>query len=129
MEKIADKKNGITTEDAAAYLTGVELFFVYLMAEFIIMKFLPFKLNDFIIYGVIAVLWYYSHYVLRKILKKRITDLQIRKIYQSSSRSKQKQYLVLSVLFFFTVLFIFFLLVLLQFIITTTDLNYKVTRG
>lgn len=43
MEKIADKKNGITAEDAAAFLTGVEMFFISLIGEFFIMWVLPYK--------------------------------------------------------------------------------------
>ena len=107
MEKIADKKNGITTENAAAFITGVELFFIYLMIEFVIMKFLPFKLKGFIVYGAMAVIWYYTHHSLRKSLTKKITSLGIRKTYKELSRSKQKSYLILSILIFFAVFFIF----------------------
>lgn len=108
MEKIADKKNGITTEDATAYITGVELFFIFLMIEFAVMRILPFKLNDFIVYGTMAVIWYYTHYILRKSLKKTIADLGIRKVYKELDKSKQKSYLVLSILIFFALFFIFF---------------------
>lgn len=108
MEKIADKKNGITTEDAAAYLTGVEIFFISLIGEFFIMMILPFKISNAIMFGVMAVIWYYTHYILRKSLRKIITDLGIRKIYKDLDRSKQKSYLLLSILIFFIVFFVFF---------------------
>lgn len=108
MEKIADKKNGITTEDATAYITGVELFFICLMAEFFIMRMLPFKVSNVIMFGMMAGIWYYTHYVLRKTLKKAITDTGIRKMYKELDKSKQKSYLLLSILIFFLVFFIFF---------------------
>jgi succinate dehydrogenase hydrophobic anchor subunit len=108
MEKIADKKNGITTEDAAAYLTGVEIFFIALIGEFFIMKVLPFKISNVIMFGAMAVIWYYTHYILRKSLRKIITDLGIRRMYKDLNRSRQKSYLLLSILIFFIVFFIFF---------------------
>ena len=108
MEKIADKKNGITTEDAAAYITGVEIFFICLMGEFVLMRILPFKLNNIVVYGTMAIVWYFTHYVLRKSLKKTITDLGIRKIYKELDKSKQKSYLILSILIFFAIFFTFF---------------------
>lgn len=108
MEKIADKKNGITTEDATAYITGVELFFIFLIGEFFIMRILPFKVSNVIMFGTMAVIWYYTHYVLRKSLKKTITDVGIRKMYKELDKSKQKGYLLLSILIFFAVFFIFF---------------------
>lgn len=109
MEKIADKKNGITTEDATAYVTGVELFFIYLIAEFFIIRVLPFKVSNVIMFGTMGVIWYYTHYVLRKSLKKLITDAGIRKMYKELDKSKQKNYLLLSILIFLLFL-LFFLL-------------------
>lgn len=108
MEKIADKKNGITTEDATAYITGVELFFICLIAEFFIIRVLPFKVSNVIMFGMMAGIWYYTHYVLRKTLKKVITNSGIRKMYKELDKSKQKSYLLLSILIFFLVFFIFF---------------------
>jgi hypothetical protein len=108
-EKIADKKNGITTEDAAAYITCVEIFFTSLIAEFLVMRILPFKLNDFLVYGTMAIVWYFTHYILRKSLRKKITDLGIRKMYKQLDKSEQKNYLILSILIFFAAFFIFFI--------------------
>lgn len=108
MEKIADKKNGITTEDATAYVTGVEIFFVCLIAEFFIMRILPFRISNVIMFSVIAIIWYYTHYILRKSLKKTITDAGIRKDYKDLDRSKQKSYLLFSILIFFLIFFVFF---------------------
>lgn len=108
MEKIADKKNGITTEDAAAYLTGVEVFFVCLMTEFIVLKFLPFRVSNFIIYGIMAIIWYYTHYILRKILARKMIETEVRKIYKMLIKSQKRTYLILSILFFFVLFFIFF---------------------
>lgn len=101
MEKIADKKNGITAEEATAYITGVEMFFIGLIAEFLIVKILPFKVPNIILFGVMAVIWYYTHYILRKSLKKIIVNAGIRKVYGTLSKSKQKNYLMLSILLFF----------------------------
>ena len=110
MEKIADKKNGIITEDAAAYITGVEVFFIFLMVEFFLMRILPFKINNIVVYGTMAIVWYFTHYVLRKSLKKTITDLGIRKMYKELNKSKQKNYLILSILIFFWIFFAFFII-------------------
>lgn len=108
MEKIANKKNGITTEDATAFFTGVEIFFICLIAEFFIIRILPFRVSNVIMFGAMAVIWYYTHYILRKSLKKTIIDAEIRKEYKGLNRSKQKSYLVLSILIFFLVFLVFF---------------------
>lgn len=108
MEKIADKKNGITTEDATAFISGVELFFIFLIGEFFIMRILPFQVSNVIMFSTMAVIWFYTHYVLRNSLKKTITDVGIRKMYKELDKSKQRGYLLLSILIFFAVIFIFF---------------------
>ncbi len=108
MERIADKKNGITTEDATAYIVSVEIFFIVLIAEFILMRVLPFKISNYIMFGGMAIIWYYTHYVLRKSLKSKIADIEIRNMYRQLGKSKQQSYLLLSILLFFVVFFIFF---------------------
>jgi len=108
MEKIADKKNGITTEDAAAFLTGVEIFFISLIGEFFIMWVFPFKISNVMMFGTIAVIWYYTHYVMRNSLKKKIIEAGIREDYKELEKSNQKHYLLLSIVIFFLVFFVFF---------------------
>lgn len=109
MEKIADKKNGITTEDATSFVTCVEIFYLLLMAEFTIMRILPFKVKDYVMYTILVLIGLYTHFVLRKVLKKIIVDLGIRKTYKSLDKSQQKRNLALSVLIFFGMFFIFFI--------------------
>lgn len=109
MEKIADKKNGVTTEDASAFITGVELFFLLLIVEFAIVRLLPFKVSLFVLLGVMAVLWYITHYSMRKVYKKRIMELEVRNIYKGLSRSKRRRFIVLSIIIFFMIFFIFFI--------------------
>jgi succinate dehydrogenase hydrophobic anchor subunit len=108
MERIADKKNGITTEDATAYITGVELFFVFLVIEFLIMSLLPFQVSNYLMFGVMALIWYYTHYVLRKSIGTKLHQMGLRKLYKDLSKSKQTTYLVLSILVFFIVFLFFF---------------------
>jgi hypothetical protein len=108
MEKIADKKNGITTEDATAFITGVEWFFVGLMIEFFLMWAIPYKFNKFIVFGVMTVIWYYTHYMLRKSLRVVIKDRGIRGLYKNLKSKTQKTYLALSIVMFFLIFFIFF---------------------
>ena len=108
MEKIADKKNGVTTEDATAYITSVEIFFVCLILEFSIMKILPFRIPNVVMFGVMAIIWLYTHYILRKSLGKAITEKGVRSMYKQLGKSKQKTYLVFSILIFFVVFIIFF---------------------
>jgi 4-hydroxybenzoate polyprenyltransferase len=109
MEKIADKKNGITTEDATAFITGVEWFFVGLMVEFILMRLIPIKFDKFIVFGVMAVIWYYTHYMLRKSLGILIKERGIRALYKKLGSRTQKIYLALSIVMFFLIFFIFFI--------------------
>lgn len=107
MERIADKKNG-TVEDATAFITGVERFFILLIIEFAVIRILPFRVNNYIMFGAIGIIWYYTHYVLRKSLGKKISALGIRKMYKDLDESKQKWFLILSILLFFATFFIFF---------------------
>jgi hypothetical protein len=108
MEKIADKKNGITTEDATAFIIGIEMFFVCLIVEFSIMRILPFRISNAIMFGTMAVIWYYTHYILRKSLKKTITDAGTKREYKELDRLKQRRFLTLSIVIFFLVFVIFF---------------------
>lgn len=108
MEKIADKKNGITTEDAAAFIISVEAFFILLVAEFILMRVFPFKISNYIMFGTMALIWYYSHYVLRKRIKDAIFDSDIREMYRKLDKSEKRKYLLLSILIFFGVFLFFF---------------------
>lgn len=107
MEKIADKKNGITTEDATAFILSVEAFFILLVGEFILMRVFPFKISNYIMFGAMALIWYYSHYVLRKKIKDAIVNSDIREGYRKLDKSEKKKYLLLSILIFFG-LFLFF---------------------
>lgn len=108
MEKLADKKNGITTEDATAFITCVEIFFISLIIEFFIMKILPFKISNVVMFAIMGIIWYYTHYVLRKSLKGTITGIGIRAKYKELDKAKRKSYLVVSILIFFAVFFVFF---------------------
>lgn len=108
MERIADKRNGVTTEDATAFILSVEIFFVALIAEFILIRILPFRVPNYMMFGVMAIIWYYTHYVLRKTLRRTIEDLGIREIYRQLGKATQKNYLLLSIAIFFIVFFIFF---------------------
>jgi hypothetical protein len=108
MEKIADKKNGVTTEDATAFITGVECFFIGLMIEFFLMWVIPYKFNKFIVFGVMAAIWYYTHYMLKKSLGTIIKDRGIRNQYKNLASKTQKSYLALSIVMFFLIFFIFF---------------------
>lgn len=108
MEKIADKKNGVTAEDATAYITSVEIFFLCLIVEFFIMKILPFRIPNVVMFGVMAIIWFYTHYILRKSLGKKLTESGVRSMYKQLEKSKQKTYLVFSILIFFIVFIIFF---------------------
>lgn len=108
MEKLADKKNGITTEDATAFITSVEIFFISLIIEFFLMKILPFKVSNIVMFGIMGIIWYFTHYVLRKSLKGRITVTGVRAKYKELDNAKRKSYLIVSILIFFAVFFIFF---------------------
>lgn len=108
MEKIADKKNGITTEDATAYITGVELFFILLIFEFFIISVLPFEVSNYLMFGAMAIIWFYTHYILRKSLKIKISNIGIKMEYKQLTNQRQWSYLLLSILIFFLVFFIFF---------------------
>jgi|GEM_PF-3281888 len=108
MEKIADKKNGITTEDAAAFMTGVELFFLLLIAEFAIVRILPFKVDLWLILILAAIIWYFTHYQLRSIYRKRMVEMKIVKDYKLLSSGERRRYLILSIAIFFGVFLFFF---------------------
>ena len=47
-----------------------------------------------------AVIWYYTHYVLRELLKKKIIEACIRDDYKELGKSKQKRYLLVSIVIF-----------------------------
>ncbi|MCG2614724.1 hypothetical protein LZZ85_10550 [Terrimonas sp. NA20] len=108
MERIADKKNGITTEDAAGFLTGVELFFLALVGEFIIIRLLPISVSLWFLLGVMMVLWYITHYRMRKTFRKRYLELDIRKDYKGLSPGRKRRYLMLSILIFLGIFLFFF---------------------
>jgi hypothetical protein len=59
-------------------------------------------------FGIMAGIWYYTHYVLRKSLKKIIIEAGTREKYKEVEQSKRKSYLLLSILIFFLVFFVFF---------------------
>lgn len=109
MEKIADKKNGVTTEDASAYITGVELFFLLQIVEFLIIRLLPFKISLPVILAVMSILWYFTHYSMRKVYRKRIIELKIRNIYKGLNKSKRRKYFWASILLFFLNFLVFFI--------------------
>jgi hypothetical protein len=108
MEKMADKKNGVTTEDATAFIVSIEIFFVSLIAEFILIRVFPFRIANYIMFGAMAIIWYFTHYVLRKKLRRTIEDIRIRDTYRKLGKVKKTNYLLLSISIFFIVFFIFF---------------------
>ncbi len=94
MGKLGDKQKG-TIEDAAAFLTCTELFFVLLSIEFIIIYFIPVKVSPYVLGGIALAVWYYTNYVMRNRLKAMITGMKIRQQYVSLDRSVAKNYLIL----------------------------------
>lgn len=107
MEKIGDKKNG-TVEDATSFITCTELFFVFLSIVFIVISFLPMKVNSYVLGGLGIIIWYYTNYVMRKNLSVAVTDLKIPQLYKSLDSRVAKRYLILSIVLFFANFLLFF---------------------
>lgn len=107
MEKIGDKKNG-TVEDATSFITCTELFFVFLSIVFIVISFLPMKVNPYVLGGLGIIIWYYTNYVMRKNLSVAVTDLKIPQLYKSLDSRVAKRYLILSIVLFFANFLLFF---------------------
>jgi len=110
MDKIADKRNGVTTEDASAFITGVELFFLLQIVEFLIIRLLPFKVSLQVLLGAMAIIWYFTHYTMRKVYRKRIIELKIRNIYNGLNKSKRRKYFWASIFLFYMTIFVFFVM-------------------
>jgi hypothetical protein len=107
MEKLADKKR-MTTEEAASYIMSVEFLFLLLMVEFIIMRLLPFKISNYVMYGAMIVIYGFTNFVVRKSMTRSMLQSGIRKEYKLLDRSVRRNYLILSVFLFFIVFFVFF---------------------
>ena len=103
MAKLADKKR-MTIEGATSFITSFEIFFVLIMIEFVIIRILPFRISNYVLFGAMITIWYYTNYIMRKSLTKAITDTGIKKEYQLMSKSAQRNYLILSIILFYTVI-------------------------
>ncbi len=89
------KEPKIPVEDIASSITSMEYFFALVAIEIILFSFLPFTINPYVVVGISAGIWYFTHYPIRYYVKKRIIQLDLKHAYSQLDKRVMALYVFL----------------------------------
>ncbi|RYE54170.1 MAG: hypothetical protein EOP48_12870 [Sphingobacteriales bacterium] len=100
--KIAFKKDN-SLEKGTAYVTSTEIFFSCLGIGCLILKLLPFKVHDYVIYGLMSIIGYLCFYPLCKFVTGTIVGSTIRISYSKLIKKQRQLFFLAGILIFYGV--------------------------